>query len=94
MDGTVLAGKVRALLARDDEYVGPGETVCDWDDREANEMLVDDDISTREYGVEEIRRRGRPTIGTGPAQLVPVRIDPELLDSPRSCAARGPRNQQ
>jgi uncharacterized protein (DUF4415 family) len=49
---------------------------------------IADDVATREYDVEEIRRRGRPTLGTGPAQLVPVRIDPELLDSLRSRAAR------
>ena len=49
---------------------------------------IANDVATREYDVEEIRRRGRPTIGTGPAQLVPVRIDPELLDSLRRRAAR------
>ena len=26
----------------------------------------------------QARRRGRPMIGTGPAEVVPVRIDPEL----------------
>lgn len=46
------------------------------------------DAATHEYDVEAIRRRGRPTLGTGPAQLVPVRIDPELLNSLRSRAAR------
>ncbi len=50
--------------------------------------VIANDVATREYDVEEIRRRGRPTLGTGPAQLVPVRIDPELLDSLRSRAAR------
>ena len=49
---------------------------------------IADDVATREYDVEKIRHRGRPTLGTGPAQLVPVRIDPELLDSLRSRAAR------
>ena len=49
---------------------------------------IADEVATRDYDVEEIRRRGRPTLGTGPAQLVPVRIDPELLDSLRSRAAR------
>ncbi len=49
---------------------------------------IANDVATHEYDVEEIRRRGRPTLGSGPAQLVPVRIDPELLDSLRSRAAR------
>jgi len=33
-----------------------------------------------EYDVEELktRRRGRPPMGSGPADVVPVRIDPEL----------------
>ncbi len=44
---------------------------------------IADDVATRDYDVEEIRRRGRPTLGTGPAQLVPVRLDPELLKSLR-----------
>ena len=34
-----------------------------------------------EYDVEELktrRRRGRPPMGSGPAEVLPVRIDPEL----------------
>ena len=33
-----------------------------------------------DYDVEELkaRRRGRPPMGSGPADVVPVRIDPEL----------------
>ncbi len=50
--------------------------------------VIANDVATREYDIDEIPRRGRPTLGTGPAQLVPVRIDPELLDSLRSRAAR------
>ncbi len=44
------------------------------------------DVATRDYDVETIRRRGRPTIGNGPAQLVPVRLEPELLESLRARA--------
>lgn len=49
--------------------------------------LTDDDIDAiareveeAEYDVEALktRRRGRPTMGSGPADVVPVRIDPEL----------------
>ena len=46
------------------------------------------DVETTAYDVEQVRRRGRPAIGSGAAQLVPVRIDPELLTSLRARAAR------
>ncbi len=41
LEGCELAGRVRAVLVRDDDYVGPGKPACDWDDREAREALVD-----------------------------------------------------
>lgn len=41
LDRSPLAGRVRAALVRDDDYVGPGKPVCEWDDREAREVLVD-----------------------------------------------------
>lgn len=37
----LLAAKVRGVLARDDDYAGPGKPVCDWDDPAAREVLVD-----------------------------------------------------
>ncbi len=40
-DYPLLAAKVRAVLARDDDYAGPGKPVCDWDDPAAREALVD-----------------------------------------------------
>lgn len=33
------------------------------------------------YDVQELRRRGRPPMGEGPSAVVPVRLDPELLDA-------------
>ena len=39
--GDVLAGRVRAVLVRDDDYSTPGKPPCDWDDRPAREQLVD-----------------------------------------------------
>lgn len=38
------------------------------------------EVEETEYDVEELktRRRGRPAMGSGPADVVPVRIDPEL----------------
>lgn len=40
-DYPALAAKVRAVLARDDDYAGPGKPSCDWDDPAAREVLVD-----------------------------------------------------
>lgn len=41
---------------------------------------IADEVESKVYDVERIktRRRGRPSIGSGPAEVVPVRIDPEL----------------
>ena len=38
------------------------------------------EVEKTEYDVETLktRRRGRPLMGSGPADVVPVRIDPEL----------------
>jgi hypothetical protein len=36
-----LAERVRAALSRDDDYASAGKPPCDWDDREAREVLVD-----------------------------------------------------
>ena len=39
-----------------------------------------DEVETADYDVDALkaRRRGRPAMGSGPAEVVPVRIDPEL----------------
>jgi hypothetical protein len=41
---------------------------------------IADDVGTAEYDIDVLkkRRRGRPAMGSGPAEVVPVRIDPEL----------------
>ena len=38
------------------------------------------DVEHKDYDVDALkaRRRGRPLMGAGPADVVPVRIDPEL----------------
>jgi len=50
-------------------------------------ILTDDELEALATEVEETdydvnalktRRRGRPSMGSGPADVVPVRIDPEL----------------
>jgi hypothetical protein len=38
----VLAGRVRAVLERDDDYATAGKPPCDWDDPAAREQLVDE----------------------------------------------------
>ena len=43
--GSPLAGQVRAVLRRDDDYAGPGKPPCDWDDPQAREALVDELVS-------------------------------------------------
>jgi Transposase DDE domain/Transposase domain (DUF772) len=40
--GSPLAGQVRAVLRRDDDYAAPGKPPCDWDDPAAREALVDE----------------------------------------------------
>ena len=51
--------------------------------RKLNDADIDaisDEVASKDYDVEALktRRRGRPPIGAGPADVVPVRIDPEL----------------
>ena len=52
-----------------------GKTLTDAD----IEQLADEAAST-DYDIEALkrRRRGRPLIGSAPAGVVPVRLDPEL----------------
>ena len=55
----------------------------------SGQVLTDADIEAladeaeRGYDVEElkVRRRGRPAMGSGPAEVVPVRLDPELREA-------------
>ena len=37
-----LGAELRGVMARDDDYAGPGKPVCDWDDALAREALVDE----------------------------------------------------
>ena len=47
---------------------------------EADLDALAEGVETSHYDVEALRtrRRGRPAMGSGPAEVVPVRIDPEL----------------
>jgi hypothetical protein len=52
-----------------------GRTVTD---EEIDALSIE--VAETDYDVEALktRRRGRPPMGSGPADVVPVRIDPEL----------------
>lgn len=52
-----------------------GKTLTDAD----VEQLADD-VARADYDIDALkhRRRGRPLIGSAPAEVVPVRLDPEL----------------
>ena len=41
---------------------------------------IAEEVETSDYDIAALRkrRRGRPSMGSGPAAVVPVRIDPEL----------------
>lgn len=47
---------------------------------EADLDVIAEEVEVSDYDVEALRKRhrGRPAIGSGPAEVVPVRIDPEL----------------
>ena len=47
---------------------------------EADLDALAEEVATSDYDVKALRarRRGRPAMGSGPAEVVPVRIDPEL----------------
>lgn len=63
-------------MTKPDERRTPAGRPLTDDDIEA----LADEVERTEYDVEALkaRRRGRPPIGSGPADVVPVRIDPEL----------------
>lgn len=47
---------------------------------EADLDAIAEEVESADYDVEELktRRRGRPRMGSAPAEVVPVRLDPEL----------------
>lgn len=54
---------------------GSGTVLAD-----ADNSAIADEVEHADHDVEELleRRRGRPVMGSSPASVVPVRIDPEL----------------
>lgn len=61
-----------------------GKTLTDGD---IEQLAVE--AATTDYDVADIkrRRRGRPLIGSAPAEVVPVRLDPELRAAVEARAA-------
>ena len=47
---------------------------------EADLDTIAEEVESSDYDIAALRkrRRGRPAMGSGPAEVVPVRIDPEL----------------
>lgn len=47
---------------------------------EADIDALSDEVESTDYDIAALKklRRGRPTMGSAPAEVVPVRIDPEL----------------
>jgi hypothetical protein len=47
---------------------------------EAELDAIAEEVATTDYDIEhlKLRRRGRPAMGSGPAEVMPVRIDPDL----------------
>jgi hypothetical protein len=50
---------------------------------DADVEAISREVETEDYDVEELKakRRGRPRMGSGPADVVPVRLDPELREA-------------
>jgi hypothetical protein len=47
---------------------------------DADVVAISEEVESNDYDTAALkqRRRGRPPMGSGPADVVPVRIDPEL----------------
>lgn len=52
------------------------------------EALADEAESGYDVEALKTRRRGRPLLGSAPAEVVPVRLDPELKEAVESRAER------
>jgi len=69
-DHPELATKVRVALRRDDDYAGPGKPVCDWDDAEAREALVDALVRDARAALEVVDGHELSVASTDAAQLL------------------------
>lgn len=50
---------------------------------DADVEAISAEVETDDYDVQELKakRRGRPAMGSGPADVVPVRLEPELREA-------------
>jgi hypothetical protein len=50
---------------------------------DADVEAISEEVETDNYDVQalKVKRRGRPTMGSGPADIVPVRLEPELREA-------------
>ncbi len=50
---------------------------------DADVEAISEEVESDDYDVQELkaRRRGRPAMGSGPADVVPVRLEPELREA-------------
>lgn len=70
---------------------GKGEVLRTADGTEVTEDLIAELVAEAEagYDVESLRRRGgRPPMGRAPAEVVPVRLDPDLREALNARAER------
>ena len=63
-------------MSKPKTYRTPGGRTLTDDDLDA----IADEVEHKDYDVEDLktRRRGRPLMGSAPAEVVPVRLEPEL----------------
>jgi len=57
---------------------------------DADVEAISQEVEAQDYDVAELkaRRRGRPSMGSGPADVVPVRLDPELREAVENRASQ------
>jgi hypothetical protein len=68
--GSGLAARVRAVLARDDDYASAGKPACDWDDPAAREALVDELVRDALSAVEVLDQQPLPAGARDAADLL------------------------
>jgi hypothetical protein len=62
--------ELRVVLARDDDYRAAGKPVCDWDDREAREQLVDALVRDAQAALRVLDGRELPPVLARAAELL------------------------
>src|SRR5215831_11559523 len=68
--GSPLAGLVRPVLRRDDDYASPGKPPCDWDDPAAREALVDELVTDALAALEALEGQPVPAAAADAVDLL------------------------